>query len=95
MNTKVIFIAVLTLIALGGVTFYAFGPGSGGHVTPTVNPSSLKPSPITTASSTSLAVSAYHNRDLAENYYTIQFPQAWLRFYLYWWHCKSGNHGRC
>jgi hypothetical protein len=28
-------------------------------------------------SSTSGTVNAYHNRDLAENFYTIQFPQAW------------------
>ncbi len=78
MNIKVIFIAILTLIALAGLTFYAFGPGSAGHITPKVNPSSLKPSPVTsTATSTTLAVSAYHNRDLAENYYTIQFPQSW------------------
>jgi hypothetical protein len=78
MNSKIIFIAILTLAAIGGLTFYAFGPGSAGHVTPSVNPSSIKPSPVTTtASSTSIAVSAYHNRDLAENYYTIQFPQAW------------------
>jgi hypothetical protein len=78
MNSRIIFIAILTLVAIGGLTFYAFGPGSAGHVTPTINPSSLKPSPVTsTATSTTLAVSAYHNRDLAENYYTIQFPQAW------------------
>lgn len=75
MNKKIIFIAVLTLVALGGLTFYAFDPGSGGHITPTVNPNSLKPSPVT--GTTSLVVNAYHNRDLAENYYTIQFPQAW------------------
>ena len=78
MNTKIIFIAIFTLVAIGGLTFYAFGPGSAGHVTPKVNPSSLKPNPIaTTASSTAVAVSAYHNRDLAENYYTIQFPRDW------------------
>jgi hypothetical protein len=78
MNTKITFIAVLTLVALGGLTFYTFGPGSAGHVIPKINPSSLKPSPVTsTMGTTTLAVSAYHNRDLAENYYTIQFPQAW------------------
>ena len=78
MNNKVIFITILTIIALGGLTFYAFGPGSAGHTAPTVNPSSLKPSLITnSATSTTGTVSAYHNRDLAENFYTIQFPQAW------------------
>jgi hypothetical protein len=78
MNKKVIFITVLTLVALGGLTFYTFGPGAAGHTTPTVNPSSLKPSPVSTvASGTAVAINAYHNRDLVENYYTIQFPQVW------------------
>jgi hypothetical protein len=78
MNSKIIFIVILTLVAIGGLTFYAFGPGSAGHITPTVNPTSLKPSPVTsTMGTTTLAVNAYQNRDLAENYYTIQFPQAW------------------
>ena len=78
MNSRIIFIALITLMALGGLTFYAFGPGSAGHVTLKVNPNSLKPSPVigTTTSST-LPVNAYHNRDLAENYYTIQFPGNW------------------
>ncbi len=77
MNKKIIFIAILTLVALGGLVFYTYGPAS--HpVGPMVNPASLKPSPVTSsASSTSATVSAYHNRDLAENFYTIQFPQSW------------------
>jgi hypothetical protein len=77
MNKKVIFITLLTLVALGGLIFYTYGPAS--HpIGPTVNPASLKPTPTqnNTGSSTS-AVNTYHNRDLTENFYTIQFPQSW------------------
>jgi hypothetical protein len=77
MNKKVISIALLTLVALGGLVFYTYGPAS--HpVGPTVNPASLKATPTqsNTGSSTS-AVNTYHNRDLTENFYTIQFPQSW------------------
>ncbi len=77
MNNRVIFIAIITIIALGGLTFYTFGPGSAGHTIPTVNPSSLKPSPVASSASSNTTVNAYHNRDFAENFYTIQFPQAW------------------
>jgi hypothetical protein len=72
MNKKVIFIALLTLIALGGLAFYTYGPAS--HpIGPTVNPVSLKP----TLEQNNGSVNIYHNRDLAENFYTIQFPQSW------------------
>jgi hypothetical protein len=72
MNKKVIFIAVLTLVALGGLLFYTYGPAS--HpIGPTVNPASLKP----TSAANNGRVSTYHNKDLAENFYTIQIPQLW------------------
>ena len=78
MNNKVIFIVILTIIALGSLTFYTFGPGSTGHIIPTVNPSSLKPSPVASSTSSNNAtVNAYHNRDFTENFYTIQFPRSW------------------
>jgi len=77
MNKKVIFVALLTLVALGGLAFYTYGPAS--HpVGPTVNPASLKPTPTqNNISSSTSAVNTYHNRDLMENFYTIQFPQSW------------------
>jgi hypothetical protein len=77
MNNKVIVVGFLTLLALGGLIFYTYGPAS--HpLGPTVNPASLKPmsTQSNTGSSTS-AVNTYHNRDLAENFYTIQVPQSW------------------
>lgn len=77
MNKKIIFIAILTFVALGGLVFYTYGPAS--HpVGPTVNPASLKPTPAQSNSTgKNIAVNTYHNRDLAENFYTIQFPQSW------------------
>ncbi len=72
MNKKVIFVAIFTLVALGGLIFYTYGPAS--HpIGPTVNPASLKPTPAQDNGS----VNTYHNRDLTENFYTIQFPQSW------------------
>jgi hypothetical protein len=76
MNNKITVIAVLTLVAFAALSFYTYGPGSKGHTTATVNPASLKPAPIADTSTASV-MSAYHNRDFAENYYTIQFPQTW------------------
>jgi hypothetical protein len=77
MNKKIIAIFILTLAALGVLWAYAFGPLSGTTV-PKANPASLQPTPTqTTVNSQNVAFNAYHNRDLAENFYTIKFPQTW------------------
>jgi hypothetical protein len=76
MNNKVIVIGFLTLLALGGLRFYTYGPAS--HpLGPTVNPASLKPTPAQSNGGSTSAVNTYHNRDLTENFYAIQFPQSW------------------
>lgn len=78
MNKKVIFIFIITLAALGALMYSTFGPGAGVPTSARVNPVSLKAMPVSvTSTSTTTAVNAYHNKDLAENFYTIQFPQAW------------------
>ena len=77
MNKKVILIAILTLVALGRLIFYTYGPTP--HlVGGTVNPASLKPT-LTQGNSggSTSAINTYHNRDVAENFYTIQLPQSW------------------
>ncbi len=78
MNNKIIFILVLTLAALGMLTFFTFGPATNMRIGIRVNPSSLQPTSISNvATGTNAALNVYHNRDLAENFYTIQFPQSW------------------
>ena len=75
MNKKVILIAFLTLLALGGLVFYTYSPSSHSLV-PTVNPASLKTTPAENNSS-GVSLNTYHNKDLTENFFTIQFPQSW------------------
>ncbi|MBU6500656.1 MAG: hypothetical protein KGJ89_04360 [Patescibacteria group bacterium] len=77
MNKKVIAIFVITIAALAMLWAYAFGPLSG-TITPKANPASLQPTATqTTVNNQNVAFNAYHNRDLAENFYTIKFPQTW------------------
>ena len=77
MSNKVIFILLVTLVALGGLTYYTFGPGAKARA-PAINPISLQPTPVSNTSAGAVgAFNAYHNKDLAENFYTIQFPQSW------------------
>ncbi len=77
MNKKIIFILIITLTVLAGLTFYTFG--SGAHrLSLTTNPNSLKPTPVVPSVKTPTVVfNAYHNKDIAENFYTIQFPAVW------------------
>jgi hypothetical protein len=77
MNKKVIAVFIVTIAALAMLWAYAFGPLSGATI-PKANPASLQPTATqTTVNNQSLAFNAYHNRDLAENFYTIKFPQTW------------------
>ena len=79
MNKVVISIFAFALLALGGLTAYTFSPLSKKNVVPQVNPVSLVPTenniPINSTSSAVLEV--YHNRDMAENYYTVSVPKNW------------------
>lgn len=77
MNRNVIIIFTLAIAALVVLWAYAFGPLAGKGVAH-VNPASLQPTATqTTVSDQTISMNAYHNRDLAENYYTIKFPQSW------------------
>ena len=77
MNKKVATIFVLTLAALGFLTYYSYGPSSTTHIGPQVNPESLKPTQITAISQNNETLKIYHNKDFAENFYTISIPQSW------------------
>ncbi len=73
MNKKVITIFILTIIALVALWAYSFGPLSRIIMAKT-NPESLKP---TVVAEKTMAFNVYHNKDLAENLFTIKFPQTW------------------
>jgi hypothetical protein len=79
MNKKVIFVFILTIIALVILTLFSFGPLSNKRNAAGINPSSLKPVHAETASkgNVSIAWNLYRNRDLRENYYSVQLPQKW------------------
>ena len=77
MNKKVAIIFVLTLAALGYLTYYSFGPSSTTRIGPQVNPESLKPTQTTAISQDNETLRIYHNKDFAENFYTISIPQSW------------------
>ena len=79
MNKVVISIFALAILALGGLTAYTLSPLSKKSIVPQVNPTSLTPTQgsAQVGSSTPVALSVYHNRDMAENYYTVSVPQSW------------------
>ena len=77
MNKKVAAVLILTLAALGYLTYYSFGPSSTEHIGPQVNPESLKPTQTTAISQNNETLKIYHNKDFAENFYTISIPQSW------------------
>lgn len=78
MNKKVIFIFIVTVIALIALTFYTFSPSSIIHVVPQVNSGSLwSATTSTVVGKENLALNTYHNKDLAENFYSISVPQSW------------------
>ncbi len=77
MNKKVTAIFIITLAALGVLWAYSFGPISG-TVAIKANPASLQSTPQQTViAQQNIAFGVYHNKDLAENFYTIKFPQTW------------------
>ncbi len=79
MNKKVIFIFILTIVALVILALFSFGPLSSKHNVARINPSSLKPAFLGTAhkGNASTAWNLYRNRDVRENYYSAQLPQSW------------------
>nr|MBU1327616.1 hypothetical protein [Candidatus Omnitrophota bacterium] len=79
MNKKVIFVFILTIIALLILALFSFGPLSNKRNAAGINPSSLKPVSTEAANkgNASIAWNLYRNRDLKENYYSVQLPQKW------------------
>lgn len=78
MNKKIVAILILTVVALIVLAIYAFGPLTKKTMI-RVNPVSLKPagSQKVTVDNKSMAFVAYHNKDLPENFYTLEFPKGW------------------
>ncbi len=77
MNKNIVVVFILTIVALAVLWIYSFGPLSGVG-TARVNPASLKPTPQqNVVAKNSVLFNIYHNKDLAENFYTIKFPQTW------------------
>ena len=79
MNKIVIIILSLTVVALVVLYLYSFGPLAGMRTTQNFNPVSLHPSVSQNlnVSNKTETFSIYHNKDLIENYYTIQLPKDW------------------
>jgi hypothetical protein len=76
MNKKVIFIIVLTLIALFVVYLYSFGPLAKNRLAQNVNPQS-RTYVQQPATSTAAILNVFHNKDLKENYYSVAVPSDW------------------
>lgn len=84
MNKKIIFISLLTLVALVFLYLYSFGPLANWRTARNFNPTSLLPTTASFVNGGSKntvgkneTYNAYHNRDARENYYTISLPQSW------------------
>jgi hypothetical protein len=78
MNKPVMAVLVLTIIAVGLLTLYSFGPLAQHRTHTRLNPASLEPSVGGAASaSADTARAAYHSQDVRENYYTVSFPRTW------------------
>jgi hypothetical protein len=77
MNKKILIVMVVAVVALVAVWAYSLGPLAGKR-TAKVNPASLRStSQQANVGRTNVAFGVYHNRDLAENHYTIKFPESW------------------
>jgi hypothetical protein len=79
MNKKIFVIIILTIIALFVLTMFSFGPLSGKRKSASINPVSQKPEsagqvPI---ENKTIEFSSYHNKDMKENYYTVNLPKDW------------------
>jgi hypothetical protein len=79
MNLRVVVVGVLTVIAVGVLYVFTFGPLGNRLAGRRANPASLKPSPVTQppADTTSPFMNRYRNRDARENYYSVLLPADW------------------
>jgi hypothetical protein len=77
MNKRVTIIFILTIIALCSLTYYSFSPSSSGHLSPSVNPESLKPTQTAAEAQNNETLEVYHNKDVTENFYAVSIPTSW------------------
>jgi hypothetical protein len=79
MNKKVIFIFVVTILALIILYLYSFGPLAGKRAGIKPNPLSLRPtqSEKLTIGNKNQTFNTYYNKDSKENYYSVKLPQDW------------------
>jgi len=79
MNKLVIIVFVLMATALVWLGLISFGPLAKSRTLAHLNPSSVRPETTTNVSTPRGGVeyNVFHNRDLKENYYRIQFPRDW------------------
>jgi hypothetical protein len=78
MDKKIVFILIITLVAIGFLTIYTFAPQLIAHSGPQVNPESLKPGPATTVGQNNVTLQTFHNKDLTENFYVVSVPKSWM-----------------
>jgi hypothetical protein len=79
MNAKVIIVFVLTLIAIGVLSLFSFGPLSSTRKKSHQNPASLKSTTIV-QTNTNIALGPlkkYVNSDVKENHYSLSIPATW------------------
>ncbi len=78
MNKKVIFIIILTLIALILVYLYSFGPLAKTRLSHSINQQSAKPTTEKiNLNNQQVSFNTYHNKDAKENYYSVKTPADW------------------
>ena len=78
MNKKVIFIIILTIIALILVYFYSFGPLAKTRLSHSINQQSAKPTTEKlNLNNQQVFFNTYHNKDTKENYYSVKTPSDW------------------
>jgi len=78
MNKKVIFIIILTIIALVFDYLYSFGPLAKTRLGYSINQQSAKPSTEkVNLSNQQVSFNVYHNKDIKENYYSVKTPADW------------------
>ncbi len=78
MNKKVIFIIILTIIALVIVYLYSFGPLAKTRLSHSINQQSAKPTvEKVNLNNQQVSFNTYHNKDTKEDYYSVKTPSDW------------------
>ncbi len=78
MNKKVIFIIILTIVALFVVYLYSFGSLAKTRLSHFVNQQSAKPiTEKVNLNNQQVSFNTYHNKDTKEDYYSVKTPSDW------------------